>query len=129
MPQNGTNQPNVIVFFTDQQRWDTSGLHGNPLDLMPNFDRMAQRGHMSTALLRANRSADLPAHACKRDYTQLAPDASETASRYRRTSRPLRTTSMRQATPLGTSANGISIAAAPVRDLCQLSIAVGMTIG
>ena len=37
-------QPNVIVFFTDQQRWDTSGLHGNPLDLMPNFDRMAQRG-------------------------------------------------------------------------------------
>ena len=37
-------QPNVIVFFTDQQRWDTSGLHGNPLDLMPNFDRMAQEG-------------------------------------------------------------------------------------
>jgi arylsulfatase A-like enzyme len=35
---------NVIVFFTDQQRWDTSGLHGNPLDLMPNFDRMAMRG-------------------------------------------------------------------------------------
>ena len=38
------NRPNVIVFFTDQQRWDTSGLHGNPLDLMPNFDRIAQRG-------------------------------------------------------------------------------------
>ena len=37
-------RPNVIVFFTDQQRWDTSGLHGNPLDLTPNFDRMAQRG-------------------------------------------------------------------------------------
>ena len=33
-----------IVFFTDQQRWDTSGLHGNPLDLTPNFDRFAQRG-------------------------------------------------------------------------------------
>ena len=44
MPQTDANQPNVIVFFTDQQRWDTSGLHGNPLDLMPNFDRMAQRG-------------------------------------------------------------------------------------
>jgi arylsulfatase A-like enzyme len=42
------DRPNVIVFFTDQQRWDTSGLHGNPLDLMPNFDRMAQRGtHIS----------------------------------------------------------------------------------
>ncbi|HEX2911676.1 MAG TPA: sulfatase-like hydrolase/transferase [Chloroflexia bacterium] len=36
--------PNVIVFFTDQQRWDTTGLHGNPLDLTPNFDRMAQQG-------------------------------------------------------------------------------------
>lgn len=37
-------KPNVIVFFTDQQRWDTSGLHGNPLELTPNFDRMAQEG-------------------------------------------------------------------------------------
>ena len=37
-------QNNVVVFFTDQQRWDTSGLHGNPLELMPNFDRMAQGG-------------------------------------------------------------------------------------
>lgn len=37
-------QPNVIVFFTDQQRWDTAGVHGNPLGLTPNFDRMAQFG-------------------------------------------------------------------------------------
>ncbi len=37
-------QPNVIVFFTDQQRWDTCGVHGNPLDLTPNFDRLANRG-------------------------------------------------------------------------------------
>lgn len=36
--------PNVVVFFTDQQRWDCSGLHGNPLDLMPNFDRLARAG-------------------------------------------------------------------------------------
>lgn len=34
-------QPNVIVFFTDQQRWDTTGIHGNPLGLTPNFDRFA----------------------------------------------------------------------------------------
>ena len=39
-----SQQPNVIVFFTDQQRWDTSGLHGNPLNLMPNFDRLASYG-------------------------------------------------------------------------------------
>jgi len=39
-----SERPNVIVFFTDQQRWDTTGVHGNPLDLTPNFDRMAQQG-------------------------------------------------------------------------------------
>ncbi|GHU15463.1 sulfatase [Spirochaetia bacterium] len=37
-------QPNVIVFFTDQQRWDTTGVHGNPLNLTPNFDRLALQG-------------------------------------------------------------------------------------
>lgn len=36
--------PNVIVFFTDQQRWDTTGVHGNPLHLTPNFDRAAKEG-------------------------------------------------------------------------------------
>ncbi len=41
-------QPNVVVFFTDQQRWDSTGVHGNPLDLTPNFDHMAQTGtHLS----------------------------------------------------------------------------------
>jgi arylsulfatase A-like enzyme len=44
MARQRAGQPNVIVFFTDQQRWDTSGLHGNPLELMPNFDRAAQAG-------------------------------------------------------------------------------------
>jgi len=39
-PREG-RPPNVIVFFTDQQRWDTTGLHGNPLGLTPNFDRVA----------------------------------------------------------------------------------------
>jgi arylsulfatase A-like enzyme len=37
-------KPNVIVFFTDQQRWDTTGLHGNPAGLTPNFDRWAANG-------------------------------------------------------------------------------------
>ena len=37
-------KPNVIVFFTDQQRFDTTGVHGNPLSLTPNFDRLAARG-------------------------------------------------------------------------------------
>ncbi|HEY66401.1 MAG TPA: sulfatase-like hydrolase/transferase [Caldilineae bacterium] len=44
MAQNRSDRPNVVVFFTDQQRWDTTGVHGNPLDLTPNFDRMAREG-------------------------------------------------------------------------------------
>ncbi len=41
-------RPNVVVFFTDQQRWDTTGLHGNPLDLTPNLDRLG-RAHTHVA--------------------------------------------------------------------------------
>lgn len=37
-------KPNVIVYFTDQQRHDTTGVHGNPMDLTPNFDRLASAG-------------------------------------------------------------------------------------
>ena len=39
-----TERPNVVVFFTDQQRWDSTGIHGNPLELTPNFDRVAREG-------------------------------------------------------------------------------------
>jgi len=38
------SRPNIVVFFTDQQRWDSTGVHGNPLGLTPNFDRVAKRG-------------------------------------------------------------------------------------
>jgi len=44
MARKSSDNPNVVVFFTDQQRWDTAGVHGNPLGLTPNFDRVAQRG-------------------------------------------------------------------------------------
>jgi arylsulfatase A-like enzyme len=44
MSKRRQDKPNVVVFFTDQQRWDAAGVHGNPLDLMPNFDRMATQG-------------------------------------------------------------------------------------
>ena len=39
-----TERPNVVVFFTDQERWDSTGVHGNPLELTPNFDRIAREG-------------------------------------------------------------------------------------
>ena len=38
------DRPNVIVFFTDQQRWDCMAAHGNPLGITPNLDRAAQHG-------------------------------------------------------------------------------------
>ena len=39
-------RPNILVFFTDQQRWDTVGAHGNALDVTPNFDRFAAAGSL-----------------------------------------------------------------------------------
>lgn len=37
-------KPNVVFFFTDQQRYDTTGAAHNPCGLTPNFDRMAAYG-------------------------------------------------------------------------------------
>ncbi len=37
-------RPNIVVFFSDQQRFDSTGVGGNPLDLTPNFDRLARSG-------------------------------------------------------------------------------------
>jgi len=39
-----SKRPNVVVFFTDQQRWDTTGVHGHPGGLTPEFDAMACEG-------------------------------------------------------------------------------------
>ncbi|TAK20489.1 MAG: DUF4976 domain-containing protein [Chloroflexota bacterium] len=38
------DQPNVLVVLSDQQRWDTVGSYGCPLDLTPNLDALAARG-------------------------------------------------------------------------------------
>lgn len=37
-------QPNVVVIFADQQRWDTLGINGHPMGLTPNLDALARRG-------------------------------------------------------------------------------------
>lgn len=43
-PNDPTTPPNVVLFLTDQQRWDTTGLGGCPLELTPNLDRIGCRG-------------------------------------------------------------------------------------
>lgn len=35
---------NIIFYFTDQQRADTCGCFGQPLDITPNLDRLAEEG-------------------------------------------------------------------------------------
>lgn len=35
---------NIIFYFTDQQRADTCGCFGQPLDITPNLDKLAQEG-------------------------------------------------------------------------------------
>ena len=37
-------KPNILFFFSDQQRWDTVGCYGQQLNLTPNLDRMAAEG-------------------------------------------------------------------------------------
>ena len=37
-------KPNIIFYFTDQQRWDTIGCYGQKLPITPNLYRLAQEG-------------------------------------------------------------------------------------
>lgn len=39
-----TNQPNILLLFTDQQRYDALGCMGNPYIVTPNLDRLAGQG-------------------------------------------------------------------------------------
>mgnify|MGYP000229989472 FL=1 len=37
-------KPNIIFFFSDQQRWDTAGCYGQRMPVTPNLDRLAEAG-------------------------------------------------------------------------------------
>ena len=38
------NRPNIIFYFSDQQRWDTLGCYGQSLNVTPNLDCLAKEG-------------------------------------------------------------------------------------
>lgn len=38
------SRPNVVVFLSDQQRFDTLGCNGQPLDVTPHLDALAREG-------------------------------------------------------------------------------------
>lgn len=37
-------QPNIVFYFSDQQRWDTAGCYGQRLNVTPNLDSVAEEG-------------------------------------------------------------------------------------
>ena len=41
---NKDNRPNILFFFTDQQRPDTCGCYGQKLPVTPRLDQMAGEG-------------------------------------------------------------------------------------
>lgn len=38
------SKPNILFYFSDQQRWDTIGCYGQELDVTPNLDNLAKEG-------------------------------------------------------------------------------------
>lgn len=48
MTDDDHDRPNVIAVMTDQQRWDTVGVYGCPLDLTPAIDTLARQGTVLT---------------------------------------------------------------------------------
>ena len=42
------SKPNIVFFFSDQQRWDTCGCYGQELNVTPNLDKMAENGVLFT---------------------------------------------------------------------------------
>jgi arylsulfatase A-like enzyme len=63
MGENGGKHPNVLVIFTDQQRWDTVGAYGGPMNLTPNLDAMAREG-VRFEMAITNQPVCSPARAC-----------------------------------------------------------------
>ena len=74
---------NIIFYFSDQQRWDTCGCFGQPLNITPNLDKLAaeflldKAGYEELLDLAARSrdqrvSADLPEYIMERDIVRAA---------------------------------------------------------
>lgn len=64
-------KPNIIFYFSDQQRWDTMGCYGQKLPVTPNLDKTAEEGTVFENAYTCQPVCDLREHACKRVNTQL----------------------------------------------------------
>lgn len=49
----GSKRPNVLFFFTDDQRFDTIRALGNEEIITPNMDALVERGRNSSWILRS----------------------------------------------------------------------------
>lgn len=63
-------RPNIIFYFSDQQRADTAGCYGQRLPVTPNLDAVAEEGTVFENAFTASPSAGRCAPACKAAYTQ-----------------------------------------------------------
>ncbi|HEX2325473.1 MAG TPA: sulfatase-like hydrolase/transferase, partial [Chloroflexota bacterium] len=56
-------RPNILIVFSDQQRWDTLGVNGSPMGLTPHLDRLAREGTRFVLPI-TNQPVCAPARAC-----------------------------------------------------------------
>ena len=62
---------NIIFYFSDQQRWDTCGCFGQPLNVTPNLDKLAEEGVKFDMLSLPSRCAALAAPYSRPENTPL----------------------------------------------------------
>ena len=62
---------NIIFYFSDQQRWDTCGCFGQPLNVTPNLDKLAEEGVKFDNAFSPHRCAALAAPYSRPENTPL----------------------------------------------------------
>ncbi|MBR2362161.1 MAG: sulfatase-like hydrolase/transferase [Spirochaetaceae bacterium] len=73
-------RPNIIFYFTDQQRSDTCGCYGQPLPITPYLDQLASEGVCFENAFSPSLSAGRAVPSSRRASMPPTRDASATAS-------------------------------------------------